>query len=95
MLKINKFAYYKVFDPSISGITWVDVVFPVFLFCMGASIPLSVSKTTREWEAKYSLELDFYPSFDFNGLKNKEFLIDIGKLLFRSKIKCRFFLTYL
>lgn len=28
-------------DMSISGISWVDLVFPVFIFCMGAAIPLS------------------------------------------------------
>lgn len=32
------------FDPSISGITWVDLVFPFFLFSMGAAIPLSLKK---------------------------------------------------
>lgn len=31
------------FDPSIPGITWVDWVFPFFLFSMGAAIPLSLS----------------------------------------------------
>lgn len=30
------------FDPSIFGITWVDLVFPFFLFSMGAAIPFSV-----------------------------------------------------
>jgi len=32
------------FDPSIFGITWVDLVFPFFLFSMGAAIPLSLKK---------------------------------------------------
>jgi predicted acyltransferase len=32
------------FDPSIPGITWVDLVFPFFLFSMGAAIPLSLSR---------------------------------------------------
>ena len=32
------------FDPSIPGITWVDLVFPFFLFSMGAAIPLALSK---------------------------------------------------
>jgi predicted acyltransferase len=32
------------FNPSIVGITWVDLVFPFFLFCMGAAIPLSLKK---------------------------------------------------
>lgn len=33
-----------VFNPSIAGITWVDLVFPFFLFSMGAAIPLALSK---------------------------------------------------
>ncbi len=29
------------FDPSVAGITWVDLVFPFFLFAMGAAVPLA------------------------------------------------------
>jgi len=36
------------FIPSLPGITWVDLVFPFFLFSMGAAIPLSLSKMERE-----------------------------------------------
>jgi predicted acyltransferase len=32
------------FSPSLPGITWVDLVFPFFLFSMGAAIPLSLRK---------------------------------------------------
>ena len=32
------------FDKSISGISWVDLVFPLFIFCMGVAIPLSGRK---------------------------------------------------
>ena len=32
------------FDPSIFGITWVDLVFPFFLFAMGAALPFSIGK---------------------------------------------------
>jgi predicted acyltransferase len=32
------------FDPTIPGITWVDLVFPFFLFSMGAAIPFSLKK---------------------------------------------------
>ncbi|MFA6758190.1 MAG: DUF5009 domain-containing protein [Bacteroidales bacterium] len=28
-------------DTTISGISWVDLVFPIFIFCMGVAIPLS------------------------------------------------------
>ncbi|NEQ72929.1 MAG: DUF5009 domain-containing protein [Okeania sp. SIO2C9] len=33
-----------VFNPNIPGLTWVDIVFPIFLFAMGASIPLALSR---------------------------------------------------
>lgn len=32
------------FKPYLAGITWVDTVFPLFLFCMGAAIPLALKK---------------------------------------------------
>lgn len=32
------------FNPLVNGITWVDLVFPFFIFSMGASIPLSLKK---------------------------------------------------
>ncbi len=32
------------FDPSIPGITWVDLVFPFFLFCLGAAIPFALQR---------------------------------------------------
>ncbi|NJN33389.1 MAG: DUF5009 domain-containing protein [Saprospiraceae bacterium] len=31
------------FDPSVAGITWVDLVFPFFLFAMGAAVPMAFS----------------------------------------------------
>lgn len=31
-----------VFDPSVPGLTWVDLVFPFFLFSMGAAIPFAL-----------------------------------------------------
>ena len=33
-----------VFHPEIPGITWVDLVFPFFIFAMGAALPFSMSK---------------------------------------------------
>ena len=33
------------FDPVRAGITWVDLVFPFFLFALGAAIPLSMQAT--------------------------------------------------
>ncbi len=32
------------FDPTVPGITWVDLVFPFFLFSMGAAFPLALRK---------------------------------------------------
>ncbi|BAY24805.1 hypothetical protein NIES2100_46020 [Calothrix sp. NIES-2100] len=32
------------FNAQIAGLTWVDVVFPLFLFAMGAAIPLALSR---------------------------------------------------
>lgn len=36
------------FNPNIPGITWVDLVFPFFLFAMGAAIPLAFTKRIRQ-----------------------------------------------
>jgi predicted acyltransferase len=33
------------FIPTLPGITWVDLVFPFFLFTMGAAIPLALQKS--------------------------------------------------
>lgn len=48
------------FDPTLSGLTWVDLVFPFFLFSMGAAMPLAMArrlaKGTRAWHlAGYAL----------------------------------------
>ena len=32
------------FDPSVAGLTWVDLVFPFFLLPMGAAFPLAMRK---------------------------------------------------
>ncbi len=32
------------FNPGLPGITWVDLVFPFFIFSMGAAIPLALTK---------------------------------------------------
>jgi predicted acyltransferase len=36
------------FTESISGITWVDLVFPFFIFSMGAAIPLALQKQVQQ-----------------------------------------------
>lgn len=35
------------FDPSFVGITWVDLVFPFFLFAMGAAFPIALNKKLK------------------------------------------------
>lgn len=32
------------FDPTLPGLTWVDLVFPFFLFTMGAAMPLALTR---------------------------------------------------
>ncbi|MGE5402813.1 MAG: DUF5009 domain-containing protein [Ignavibacteriales bacterium] len=36
-----------IFNPGLPGITWVDLVFPFFLFAMGAAIPLAMTKRIK------------------------------------------------
>jgi predicted acyltransferase len=62
-----------VFDPSIAGITWVDLVFPIFLFTMGAAIPLAMRKKVvnlKPWSIvgtilKRFVALFFFALFSF------------------------------
>ncbi len=37
-----------VFDPTHAGLTYVDLVFPIFLFCLGAAIPLSLTNKLEQ-----------------------------------------------
>ena len=48
------------FDPSIYGITWVDLVFPFFLFAMGAAFPFSLGSKIAKGENKYKLCWDSF-----------------------------------
>ncbi len=41
------------FDPSVKGITWVDLVFPFFLFTMGAAFPLAMRKKLETGVSKW------------------------------------------
>ncbi len=61
------------FNPKLPGITWVDLVFPFFLFAMGAAIPLSLQKEKSTIKVvlksiKRFLLLVFFALF-FNHLK--------------------------
>lgn len=82
------------FNPLIAGITWVDLVFPFFLFSMGAAIPLSLQKETNTTDVvlkslkRFAL-LAFFALF-FNHLKAwviaehpsaKEYAISIASFL--------------
>ena len=39
------------YDAAIAGVTWVDLVFPAFLFAMGAALPFSVGKRRERGES--------------------------------------------
>ena len=43
------------FDPSLVGITWVDLVFPFFLFAMGAAFPLALRRKLDKGASVQSL----------------------------------------
>ena len=47
-----------IFNPNLPGLTWVDMVFPSFLFAMGAALPFSVGRKCRKGEAKWRLALN-------------------------------------
>ena len=44
-----------IFTPNIYGITWVDLIFPFFLFSMGAAIPLSLGRLHEKGISIYHL----------------------------------------
>ncbi|MCU7495678.1 MAG: DUF5009 domain-containing protein [Ignavibacteria bacterium] len=46
-----------IFRPDLPGITWVDLVFPFFLFSMGAAIPFSLSKKVSSGVPEWKLAL--------------------------------------
>jgi predicted acyltransferase len=43
------------FDATLAGITWVDLVFPMFLFAMGAAIPLALGRKLHQSIPWYKL----------------------------------------
>jgi len=44
-----------IIDTGISGIGWVDLVFPVFIFCMGVAIPISGRRRAEEGARNFLL----------------------------------------
>lgn len=47
-----------VFTPELRGITWVDLVFPFFLFSMGAVFPFSIGRRLRSGQGNLSVSLN-------------------------------------
>ncbi len=45
------------FNPAVAGLTWVDLVFPFFLFALGAALPLALERRRREGTPGWSLAL--------------------------------------
>ena len=46
------------FDPSVFGITWVDLVFPFFLFAMGAALPFSIGSRLENGLSRWRVSFD-------------------------------------
>lgn len=46
-----------VFNPDVKGITWVDLVFPFFLFSMGAAFPFAINKRLASGYPTYKIIL--------------------------------------
>ena len=42
---------------NLPGISWVDLVFPFFLFCMGAAFPLALSRRMNQGTSRWKLGL--------------------------------------
>src|SRR5664279_1054501 len=40
---------------TLAGITWVDLVFPFFLFALGAAIPLALGRRLEQGEGKLKI----------------------------------------
>jgi hypothetical protein len=47
-----------IFNPDLRGLTWVDVVFPLFLFVMGAAIPLALSRRIEQGKTTAQMVLE-------------------------------------
>lgn len=48
------------FNPENPGITWVDLVFPFFLFTMGAAFPLAMRKRIKAGESKWAIAASLF-----------------------------------
>ena len=48
---------FHTFNPDVPGLTWVDLVFPSFLFAMGAAFPFSIGKKIQKGVSKLKMAL--------------------------------------
>lgn len=46
------------FNPGLPGLTWVDLVFPLFLFALGAAIPLALSRRLEKGTTRSKIIFD-------------------------------------
>ena len=60
------------FNPDVPGITWVDLVFPFFLFAMGAAFPFALRRRIERGESKLSL---------VGGLVKRWFILTVFALI--------------
>lgn len=65
-----------VFNPNLPGLTWVDLVFPSFLFALGAALPFSVGRKHSQGAATWRLALNAL----WRGIKLAFFAIVIQHL---------------
>jgi predicted acyltransferase len=65
-----------VFDPNHPGLTFVDLVFPLFLFCLGAAIPLALTKKLENGAPRRVLIRDSF----FRLLQLSWFAVYIGSI---------------
>ena len=47
-----------IYNAALSGLTWVDLVFPFFLFAMGAAFPFSIGKKMERGESRFRMVWD-------------------------------------
>jgi predicted acyltransferase len=50
---------HHTFNPNLPGLTWVDLVFPLFLFALGAAIPLAQSRYLAAGKTRFQLVVVF------------------------------------
>lgn len=51
------------FNPEVRGLTWVDLVFPFFLFSMGAALPFSLGKKLSKGESRWKIIAGLFKRF--------------------------------